>query len=76
MTNPNFSQSCAGRITAFNWGKEPQVQVRVFDIKGNQILSRIPVGQYTRAILQVGQLSPGNYIVLLETKKQLEMLKL
>ena len=58
-------------------GEEPQVQVRVFDIKGNQIFEQeYQVGQYTRAIsLQVGQLSPGNYIVHLETKKQLETLK-
>ena len=58
-------------------GEESQVQVRVFDIKGNQIYEQeYQLGRYTRAIsLQVGQLSPGNYIVHLETKKQLETLK-
>ena len=58
-------------------GEELQVQVRVFDIKGNQIYEHEhKVGQFTRVIpLNVGHFSPGNYIIHLETKKQLETLK-
>ena len=58
-------------------GEERLVTVRVFDIKGNQIYTQEQqIGQYDRAItLQVSHYPPGNYIVHLETKKQLETLK-
>ena len=58
-------------------GKERLVTVRVFDIKGNQIYTQEQqMDQYERVIsLLVGHFSPGNYIVHLETKKQLETLK-
>ena len=58
-------------------GGQPQVQLSVYDVKGNKFYAgEYQVDPYDRAIsLDVGHFPPGNYIVHLETKQQLETLK-
>lgn len=58
-------------------GQESQVQLSVYDVKGNKIYAgEYQVDPYDRGIsLDVGHFPPGNYIVHLETKQQLETLK-
>ena len=58
-------------------GQESRVQLSVYDVKGNKIYTgEYQVDHYDRGIsLDVGHFPPGNYIVHLETKQQLETLK-